>query len=505
MLLVFLYTVARAWTVSISHDEALTYLHHARGSWLEILLFSGPFASNNHLLNTILIKGLVRLVGLSELAMRVPALFGHALYLVGMYKIAPRVGAPRMLPGILCLVALHPFMLDLFSCARGYALGLGFMSLGLYYFLVRVQNPTAAPNATPTTLACWFLTLAVLANLSFLHLYLAMAGFFLILECVRWRSVPFVTSLKTLGPSVLASGLCLLAIYTVPVRTLIERGELYYGGENGFWGSTVASLIDVCLYGRFGSVMALLPILEALIIVVWIAACLFLARQWIQHRAFDATERALFSLMLLTTLCVFAMEAQWLLLGTKFVIGRTAVYFVPLFFLFLATLWALGRSSPRRPIARGFGIAATVLIVVVVAHAVRNVNLSYFHEWRYDASTKLAMQAIRNRHAGQDLEVDEKTIGVHWIFEPSVNFYRAYYDLAFLRKADRGGPFDEFDYYYLFDRDDPDLKDRRVRMDLTRKLRPHLETIREYELSNTVLAVPRNSSGRISPRRQPVR
>ena len=125
--------------------------------------------------------------------------------------------------------------------------------------------------------------------------------------------------------------------------------------------------------------------------------------------------------MSLITLCVFVMEAQWYLLGTKFVIGRTAIYFSPLFFLFLVLLWSVGR-----------------------------------------------------------------------LFEPSVNFYRVRYDLPYLQRAHRGGPFDRFDYYYLFDRDDPDLRDRRIRMRLTEELRNGLETIKSYDVSNTVLAVPRD-------------
>jgi len=102
------------------------------------------------------------------------------------------------------------------------------------------------------------------------------------------------------------------------------------------------------------------------------------------------------------------------------------------------------------------------------------------------------MQEIKRRHTGQSLEANAKSIGLHWLFEPSVNFYRVRYDLPYLQRAHRGGPFDRFDYYYLFDRDDPDLRDRRIRMRLTEELRNGLETIKSYDVSNTVLAVPRD-------------
>ena len=501
LFLVFLYTLWRAWTVSISHDEALTYLHHVRASWLEIVRFSRPFPSNNHLLNTLLIKGLVQPFGLSEFVMRMPALLGHALYLVGMYKIARTICTHKMLLGAMCLVALQPYMLDLFSCARGYALGLGFMSLSLYYFLSYVSRPTPDTNPKPIALACWFMTLATLANLSFLHLYMAMVLFFVLFECVLWKnglktSQPppalLMTSLKNLGPSIFLSGLCLVGSYTIPIRTLIKHRELYYGGEHGFWGSTVSSLIEMSLYGQSETAAVVVLLIESLIVVVWIAACLYLSRRWMKNRTFEAKEQALFALMLLIALCVSVIWAQRLLLGTKFVIGRTAIYFCPLFFLCLILLWSISQSIQHHRVKRLINVAATLVVLVISLHALRSLNTSYFYEWKYDSSTKAAMQEIRQRHAGQALEANAKSIGLHWLFEPSINFYRVQYDLHFLQQAHRGGPFNKFDYYYIFDQDDPDLKQHRIQMSRMAELRPHLKTVQAYDASNTILAVPKD-------------
>ena len=85
--IVFLYTSIRAYFLSMTHDEAITFLNHARGSFSDIFTYAGQIMANNHLLNTFLIKIFTSLFGISEFVIRIPALIGHGLYLVGVYKV----------------------------------------------------------------------------------------------------------------------------------------------------------------------------------------------------------------------------------------------------------------------------------------------------------------------------------------------------------------------------------------------------------------------------------
>ncbi|MCX6800323.1 MAG: hypothetical protein NT091_04220, partial [Candidatus Falkowbacteria bacterium] len=115
--LIFVYSCLRSCFLSITHDEAITVLYHSQHSFWDIVYYNTPILSNNHLLNTLLVKLSIALFGFNELAVRVPALLGHLLYLTGIYQLIKFVyrksdvffGIP-----IIFLVA-NPFVLDFFS------------------------------------------------------------------------------------------------------------------------------------------------------------------------------------------------------------------------------------------------------------------------------------------------------------------------------------------------------------------------------------------------------
>lgn len=108
------------------------------------MLYRQGITENSHLLNTLLIKLCVALFGVSELVLRLPALAGQLLFLAAVYKILTRFfDRAFLLPGIV-LLAFQPFLLDLFSAARGYSLALGFMLWGVYFLLRQLERPPAA-------------------------------------------------------------------------------------------------------------------------------------------------------------------------------------------------------------------------------------------------------------------------------------------------------------------------------------------------------------------------
>ena len=134
----FLYVCVRAYLLSITYDEAFTFLYHALRPYLDILTFAGPVKSNSHLLNTFLIKFFVGIFGISEFTIRIPALLGFLVYLIAICKILRLFLKEWYLILGICLLMLNPFMLDFFSCARGYSLGLGFFALSLYFLFEEI-------------------------------------------------------------------------------------------------------------------------------------------------------------------------------------------------------------------------------------------------------------------------------------------------------------------------------------------------------------------------------
>src|SRR5438067_7827316 len=135
LLLAFLLAtnVYRATHQSVTVDEAFTYSSHiaVKNFWS----FRGDVA-NNHVLHTLLCKLSIVLFGVSELTLRLPSLLGGLLYFIGLFRLS------RFLFGrgiwFLFSVALNSLILLILaylSAARGYGLGLGFLTCVLYYLL----------------------------------------------------------------------------------------------------------------------------------------------------------------------------------------------------------------------------------------------------------------------------------------------------------------------------------------------------------------------------------
>src|ERR1051326_3454816 len=127
--LLFAYIVARVCMLSFTHDEAFTYLHYVRCSWETINHLT---YTNNHLLNTWLMKFCNNLFGNSEFSLRLPNVLSYILFLHFSRKLLLVVTDARLALGGWLFLNLNPFVLDFFSLARGYGISLGFFMMGLY-------------------------------------------------------------------------------------------------------------------------------------------------------------------------------------------------------------------------------------------------------------------------------------------------------------------------------------------------------------------------------------
>ncbi len=125
-LAVFAYVFVRAWTVPFTFDEVTTSQLVQGSQWSDFGL-----TANNHLLNALLIKGLLSTFSPSELIFRLPNVLAAAIYLFYAYKLGKLLMKNQ--PWIpLVLLTSMPFLLDFFSLARGYGLALGFCLASIY-------------------------------------------------------------------------------------------------------------------------------------------------------------------------------------------------------------------------------------------------------------------------------------------------------------------------------------------------------------------------------------
>jgi hypothetical protein len=127
--LLFTYVIVRAYLLSITIDEAYSYLFFVQKSVNHFNLAS----ANNHLLNTFLVKNCVRIFGLSELTIRLPNVLAHLLFLVYSAKLFNKFSSKTLTIFAFLIININPFVLDFFSLSRGYGLSLGLMMGSIYF------------------------------------------------------------------------------------------------------------------------------------------------------------------------------------------------------------------------------------------------------------------------------------------------------------------------------------------------------------------------------------
>ena len=449
----FLYTAIRAYLLSITHDEAVTYLIYALGSFPEIFTYSLSHKSNNHLLNTILIKIFLKIFGVSEFVVRIPALLGHALYLAGIYKLLKLfLKKYRLLLGISILI-FHPFLLDFFSCARGYSLALGFLIFSLYYLFKRIKEP-GSNDIKYAALSLTMLTLSMLSA-PFLSVYFSILAIFILL--------------KAFFPVLLSLGI-LIAVYARGFFELLRAEEFYYGGVTGFWNDTVTSLIKSSLYdkGYFG--LGIIFFIKALIIILIFASLAILSFKSVTRKKFGFIDRYLFWIWTILVISSLGAVLQHKFFNIRYVIERTAIYFIPIFLIFMLILWEALAPIKKMP----FKAAMYFIMFIFLGHFITSLNFTHYHSWKYDASTKQMMQHIIDINKDKDLKPGSVSMSVDWIFEQGINFYIEKNNLTWLRYAQREDFNAGADYYYFSDKGLIEKHD--------------LKLIRCFDISGTYLA-----------------
>ena len=474
-----IYTAVRASVLSITHDEALTYLLHVSGSFREILLHERPIASNNHLLNTLLIKVLVDAFGNSEFVMRLPALLGHTLYLWASFRLCRLfLDGGRFVFG-LGLLATVPFLLDFFSCARGYALGLGCSMWGLDLFLRSLAPAAGERVARHRALAVVMLSLAVLSNLAFANLWISVAAALMGVGLMEWRRRKIIGADGWLLLAVAAcAAAALLLVYNPAALQRIRSQITEYGGTTGFWPDTVGSLVECCLYGKAYSGAMVAEVIKLVAAIACVVALAILRRPPERTERLVSLRPLLFWTGMVLVLSAGSITAQFRLFGTRCATDRSAIYLIPVFLMLALLSWESLRRMPGRLAAAGVRIYGFGIAVALV-HNFSCLNLSHTHLWRYDAGTREVMKMLCTAVSNRATAPDRYRLGLNWLFEPSANYYRLKYRMGWLRQPDRRGPDGEYDFYYL----GPD--DRHI-------VREHgLRVIRFFPVSGAQLAVPR--------------
>lgn len=480
-------SVYRALNFPFTHDESLSFaIFNYQPVWAD--------TANNHVLNTYLMQFFSGLFGVSELTLRLASILAHLLYLVSSVLLLLRVRSWVLRLAGFVLLNFNPFMLDFFFVARGYGLALAFLLLSVFLLTLayekktrpaqeerarqqqsgtqqapapqgkkkrakaqppRAQQPRESPRREKQEYVRYLIfsvlaaAFSVLANFAFLNYFLpllAVCAWFLFTDGT-FRRLRWTQSV----PALALFGVSAFFLMWVLGRTfdLQARGELYFGGKAGFLADTVLSLVSGWRYN-----VAYAEPTDNLI--VGLAVLLFIGLVGFGAYIFFLRKQTpLFMVYLVLLVCAVALPlVQNLVIGTLFPVERAALYYLPLFGL--AVIFAFedwGRNSAVQWQTVAAPLLPALFALALVFHLFRSYQPLTLYNWGYDGHNDKALEIIEQ---DRQTAMPERSVrlGISWMFEPSMNFYRFTRQYRWLAPVTRAGinPRD-YDYIYALESD----------------------------------------------------
>lgn len=458
MVLLLTYTVWKAIQASVVYDEKAT-LDISLSSYKDIMNYSFATA-NNHLLITLAIKWLTEHFALSSLLVRLPSLAGHVLFMVYSWLILRGIRQPFARIAAFMLINVNPFMLDFFALARGYGLSVGLMMCSLHYTCSTVY--VHHRKWIHTALSMLAAALSVLASFTMLHFFLITACILLIVNILgKIRSpYPWPAFIFSIAAIVIVSKR--LLEYLLPVLFRLQKeGQFYFGGKENFWKDTVGSLAVTAAYRNEytinPSVLLAIQIFVALIMLSGFALAMrILIRKELWQR------KAFFILLYLVTLFIaLSTIIQHYLMGSNFLIERTAMFFIPLFMLLVVGIIYYLYESGLKIYPVLYVLSACACI-----HAALNINVNEYLIWKDEGKNILKdIAAYRQSHH----ITQPQTLYVSWYELPGIQFYIQADHISWLSIKNIPAPDYQEDFYVI---GDEQVKDKPAGLTL--------QTIKQY-------------------------
>ena len=398
---VFLLVLARVYVQSMTIDEATMY---------EVFVApAGPMhwepASNNHILNSLIMRLFVGVFGASHLTIRSGALAGALVYISAAVVFCRSISRSELLrwAAFVCL-ACNPFVLDYLVAARGYSLASGFLLAGLAVVARHKSRDGGSPLAV-CGICSVLAALAVAANFSFA--FIAAALLTALVICFRRAGVVPVLAAGIVPGFIVSVLLTLHAALTWPA------GQLWWGAKT--LGETGQSVLDSLLHApnahllspwTLAATEAVRPwIVPALLAVAALTAAL-VRRDW----------RVQYAGVLVASVAA-ALFTHWIGLtagGMLLPKERTAIW-VP---VVLLTAAVLAVAAARHAWVRA---AATATLTLAAVYFLGCLRLTYFKEWSWNAGTREAywVAAYYNHTYGV------KRVASSWHHSAVLNVYRA--------------------------------------------------------------------------------
>jgi hypothetical protein len=239
------------------------------------------------------------------------------------------------------------------------------------------------------------------------------------LETLGWALQRLTLATAELWRPITLNLLWLATLAGPPLYLLKRSEELYFGGTRGFLEDTFYSLIDNSFYGRTYAANQTAFVFAAIVATI----ALFAVAVVVSYRR-GRIDRVLPAACVFAIIAIasVAVAAQHKLFGTPYLLSRTALFYIPLFVLFVVFV-----ADAVAQLGRSFRTAVVTIAIAAVClaayHVARTANLSYTSDWKKDADTKamiadLAFVISTERPAGSRI-----VLGVDPTYSAAAAFY----------------------------------------------------------------------------------
>ena len=390
--LMFVYVVLRAFNVPFTFDEISTARMVESEEWTNF-----GDSANNHLLNTVLMKGTRLFFDASVMCYRLPNVLAFILFLVYSVRLGHLLTPAKQYLTAVLLVSM-PFLIDFFSLARGYGLSISFLVVSIYYAL----QFTSQLKTSHLIFTLLFGMGAVVSNYALLHFFLPLLFvlFLFILTSKGKRGIHLIicTTILTV----------FFSLVTPIFFQLKEGNHLFFGGRDDFFSSVVFSLGRCFGYGNFNSWIP-----ETVFAMLFIVACCFsIATIYSIIKERKTTESVV--LPILFVLSILSPIAQHILFGTFYPAERTALLYYPL--MILVIVQGLGIYFIRL-----HDIVLKVMTFVFIAHFICTINISHTYSWRFESGTRNILSYLKG--VGETAK-GNVSLGTDYVYIPSTWFYK---------------------------------------------------------------------------------
>lgn len=436
------FAIWRADSIAITHDEAYTYKHYMQRPLLKIMSYRGPAIPNNHLLNTILAKYSVKIFGLSHFNMRIPNLLFCAVFLWYAGLLAKKLETPfAQVLGFIVLTT-HIFFFDFFPLARGYGMGIALLTASIYHFYMFRK----LGNGKHCYRTLIYAALAVYANFTFLYPYLAL------LVCMNLGGIADgIKGSKAWWlinrPILVVSSILALFIF----KPLLTISKQLFGGMANFWDDTARTLLWEMMYTNNQHLLNTIALILSLSIVAGFAALISDAFIWPRYKKFFYHE-----ILIWMSITVLGQIVQHHLLGTQYLQGRTALLYAPMYIVFLVFL--IDRLSELKSLVITKHAILSFASIILIVNFFTNANTKSTLEWKYDQHSDEVLADIQNNLP--NVQTEAISIGVSWVYEPALNFYRESDEAQWLKPINRDAVVDKHPFYLLKPNLDPEIHEK---------------------------------------------